>query len=248
VISLEAKMAGHFDAIGYPVDDREGLDELASLAAHKGKPQQVSGGYYIQFGFGDGPELWVQANTARQITGCNPHFRGSSALRARVEQPAPGKGLDGSLRATAIDAGEANYPFQCNLPDFAAVSLQLEPGRQIVLQVAAFAEQLQCFDNQEAFQKSQSALLNLASESFIPTGLFSDKGTSQPRSRAMLTGIVLKSELRRNRLTTVAYQYLLVRSLGGTFDVVAEPTIIKGPPPREGGIILASCWLTARPK
>ena len=243
-------MPGHFDAIGFPVDDREGLDELASLAAHKGQAQTVSGGFYIRFGFGDGPELWVQANTNRQIVGCNPHFAGAGALRAQVNQliAHPRSPLDGAMRATAIDADGAEYPFQCNLPDFAAAAATVKTGAKIRLQIAAFAEQLQVFADAEEFRKSQSPSMSLAAESFIPAGLFSRPGKEDAptRSKAMFTGTVLKSEFRSNKLTTVPYQYILVRSLGGTFDVVAEPAALKGVPPGSGMIVQAACWLSAR--
>jgi hypothetical protein len=247
---LEAMVPGHFDAIGFPIEDREGLDELASLAAHKGQPLQVSGGYYIRFGFGDGPELWAQANADRQIIGCNPHFAGSASMRARVDRlvPSPRLALDGALRATAINTGGADYPFQCDLPDFAGAAPQLRVGAEVDLQVAAFAEQVQCFASVDQFRADKSRSMNLATEAFIPSGLFDPSGKSEasPRSQAILSGSILSSELRSNRLTTVPYQYLLVRSLGGTFDVVAEQRLFGGSQPRKGGIIFGSFWLSAR--
>src|SRR3954452_3163964 len=107
----------HFSSIGFPVDDRQGLEALASLVAAKGRGVQVPGGAYIALAFADGVQAWAQANAKRQVIGCHPHFAGKSEVRVRVEKLTvdPRSAMDGSIAATAVEAEAAGYPLRCDI-------------------------------------------------------------------------------------------------------------------------------------
>src|SRR5438105_5069068 len=166
-------MVGHFDLLGFPVETPEALQQLASYAATRGEAVAVEKGYYIHFSAG-GPELWVQATPQRQLVGCNPHFAGKSKFRARIDSVCPdAQGpFDGSVQATAVETGGIDYPFQCDVPDFASVAPKLNAGGVAMFQIAAFADEIQWFKDDVAFRAAPSSIAKLATEAFIPSGLF----------------------------------------------------------------------------
>jgi len=241
----------HFSSIGFPVNDRQGLEALASLVAAKGRGVEVAGGGYIALAFKDGVQLWAQANAKRQVIGCHPHFAGKSVVRVRVGDlvPDPRSAFDGSVVATMVDEEAAGCPLRCDLPDYALAANGTTPGAALDLQIAAFAERLQYFANEDAF-RSDATINSLSTKAFIPTGLLAPDGKPrQPqRSEAIFTGRIRETELRSNPLTGLPYRHILVESLGGSFDVVADPQIIQGAPPQSGGLVFGSFWLSARIK
>ena len=81
------------------------------------------------------------------------------------------------------------------------------------------------------------------SESFIPSGLLGPG--NEVKAEAAFNGHVICVERRTNRLTGIEFIWCLVRSTGGTFDVVADPEVLPGHPP-VGGVISGSYWLSGR--
>lgn len=242
-------MADHFAAIGFLLKRPEDFVRLASRAARVGTAVRAPHGSYVSWSVGHGAELWVQVDEQRQPIGCHPHFAGSSRLRARVTAilPDPGAPMDGSLYATATEAGAAQYPFVVDVPDFNVRVAQLTVPADVTLQVAAFAYELQCFADDGEFLRPGNRVSKLATEAFIPSGLFQPDGRPihPPQARAIFTGYVRHSEQRSNLFSGRWFQYLTVQSLGGTFDVVADPSVVQGSPV-VGGVIFGSFWLSAR--
>jgi len=187
----------------------------------------------------------------------------------------PGYGpLGGSIHGWAAPEGDdpesGAYPFVVDIPNFACVREALVPGLTSVVQVAAFAHELSCYPSDEAFEEAQQAphrtlrarlgrLLQgrrkpppgFAPESFIPAGLvdramgWRGPSDSPPEAHAVLTGHVLAAALLTNPATGRAFHHLLVRSFGGSFDVVADPAIVVGEPVA-GGVVQGHFWLSGR--
>ena len=65
------------------------------------------------------------------------------------------------------------------------------------------------------------------------------------KAEAAFNGHVIAVERKTNQLTGSEFVWCLVRSTGGTFDVVADPEVLPGQPP-VGGVISGSFWLTGR--
>ena len=114
-------------------------------------------------------------------------------------------------------------------------------------QIAAFVHELAVFRSVAEYLASQTGEMKFAPESFIPSGLFRPGGESidPPKAQAIFTGRILESEMRMNELTNQPFQWVLVETLGGVFDVVADPEFIEFAPP-PGGILLGSFWLSGR--
>jgi len=245
-------MSSHFSTLGFPVSNQEGFAALVQMVAKVGTGVECERGWYIRWAAGEGIELWAQGDNQQQLIGCNPHFSGSSRVRAAVTAVLPDSraAMDGSLYCWAnpppgeVDTGE--YPFVVDLPDFYLKAHQLKCPSIVNLQVAAFAQQLECFDSDEAFQ-TRMAEARMAPESFIPTGLFKPDGAqiNPPQARAYFAGHVQEFQHRKNPWTTEPFVWLSVKTLGGTFDVVAHPTAVKGQP-HPGGVASGTFWLTAR--
>jgi hypothetical protein len=183
----------------------------------------------------------------------NPHFSGESAVRvglvARIIRP-DGTDLDGAFHGWVAPAGDnpesGCYPFVFDAPDF-QLHHQMHLPAIAEAQVVAFAHEVSLFTSPEAHAAWQTGEIKFASQSFIPSGLFSPGGesTEPPEAQAIFTGHILKTEIRRNELTGKRFYWALVETLGGKFDVLFDPELVADSP-TVGGVLSGAFWLSGR--
>jgi hypothetical protein len=89
--------------------------------------------------------------------------------------------------------------------------------------------------------------LKSASQSFIPSGLFTPAGDSTvpPEARAIFASHVLAADEKINVLTSRAFYWALVETFGGAYDVVIDSNLLPRVP-EVGGVISGSFWLSGR--
>lgn len=252
-------MPSHFSSIGISITSSTALEALAARLI-RGKSCEVFGtsqGRYFRHRSTCGAELWLQADRRRRLMGANPHFTGpgrlEAALTGRVQRPGESE-LDGALEGWAAPAlpgrpDSGQYPLVFDVPD-AARHLGLTFPRSEPVQVAAFAHELTLWPDEAAYLAAPpagdpaKAGPRLAVRSFVPTGLFGDS-QDPPRAEAALTGVVQEAARRVNELTGDVFWWILLASLGGTFDVVADPELVKTPI-RPGAVAQGTFWLSGR--
>jgi hypothetical protein len=213
----------------------------------------VTGGAYLRWVSGCGAELWLQAADDGDVIGMNPHFDAHSSVRVRLSARVcrPGEtALDGAFHGWADpqeDEPECGaYPFVFDSPDFARYAELDLPSVQTA-HVVAFAHEIQAFESPEAFDRSQPEERKFASQFFIPSGLFQPGGgeTDPPAALAVFAGHVLQADRRTNPATGRDFYWALVASHGGSYDVVADPSLLEEPPV-VGGVIQGQFWLSGR--
>lgn len=260
-------MPSHLTSIGIGLTSTAALEALAERVI-KDKACEIYGtsqGRYFRHRSPCGAELWLQADRRRRLMGVNPHFSGPGrvtvGLTGPVRRPEESE-LDGAMHGWAAPEDAARpesglYPLVFDVPD-AARHLGLGFPRVEPVQVAAFAHELTLWPDEAAYlaaplvpREKQSPGSDpsavpprLAVRSFIPTGLFAPSATS-PTAEAVLTGVVLGAERLTNELTGDVFWWLLVESLGGTFDVVADPELVRAPP-APGAVVQGAFWLSGR--
>src|SRR5262245_33655025 len=118
-------------------------------------------------------------------------------------------------------------------------------GSVVVVQLAAFAHELESYSSVEEFDRSQRSGLAYASKSFIPSGLFTPEGgeTVPPEAYAIFAGHVLETSLIRNPVTATDFCSCHVSTLGGEVDVVADPVLLNEGLVK-GGVVKGSFWLS----
>ena|SRR5689334_2281568 len=140
------------------------------------------------------------------------------------------------------------YPFVFDVPDLAAHPDVAVPGIATA-QIAAFAHEITCYDSLEAYEAEQDGEeVPFASQSFIPSGLFSASAGSPaqpPQPYALFTGHVVEAKEKKSVATGRAFHWVLVDILGGQYDVVIDPELLPRAP-RPGGILSGTFWLTGR--
>jgi hypothetical protein len=155
--------------------------------------------------------------------------------------------LEGTLEGWADPADETpesgTYPLSVDVPDFEISIADILFPRNLDIQVAAFAHLATCFPDEEAFAADGVKMggRGMAAKSFIPLGQFKDQ---QP-STALFCGEILEAQIKVNPATSGKYHHLLVETLGGQIDIVADIGVLLGEPRVEG---IAQCqgWLSAR--
>jgi hypothetical protein len=247
-------MPSQFSTIGFNVSSGEDLAALASRVAGEAERISTPPGEYLKWAPPSGEQLWLQITPDGDAMGMNPHFAGKSSIRlaveAKVARPAHTP-LDGTFLAWANPpAGAAtggDYPFVFDCPD-AATHLDLPLPATVTAQVAAFAQQVSLYESAAAYASSQAAEgVSSASQSFIPSGLFSPDGEPRnpPEPHALIAGHVLEAAARVNAVTGLRYWWALVETFGGTFDVVIDPELLADAP-RTGNVLAGWFWLSGR--
>ncbi len=246
-------MASHFSTIGLPVASAKDMNTLANRVGPLAEPLAASSGVYFRWSDPSGAEMWLQVNANNELIGMTPHYAGRSAVRvgltARVPSAGPSE-LDGSFHGWAAPMGDAPdtgcYPFVFDAPDYRLHEELSLPARREV-QIAAFAHEIAAFETVAAYEASQTDDLKFASQSFIPSGLFTPAGDSivPPQARAIFAGHVLAAGEKINVLTGRAFYWALVETYGGAYDVVIDSNLLPGVP-EAGGVISGSFWLSGR--
>lgn len=246
-------MPSHFSTVGMPVSSMEDINELAKAVAVQTKQLPSVDGTYLQWRSACGAELWLQLDQHREFAGINPHFHGPARMRVALTEylaSTTPSALDGSFHGwseptESTDGGEmtGNYPFVFDAPDASVHRNQALP-KVVDVQIAAFAHEVALFENEKAFFASQTEDgLKMASESFIPSGLFGERDGT--KALGLFVGKILAVEHKTNSLTQMSYWWVLVQSLGGQFDVVIDPELVDRPPV-VGGLVQGSFWLSGR--
>ena len=246
-------MANLFGALGFEASGRKDYEKMVRQAARSG--QQVGRGdryHYVRWLPGGGIELWVQMTPQETIVGCSPFFSGVGQMLMGVMQVAetPNRPTDGYFQGWAnpepghTDAGL--YPFAVSVPDFLLVRDKVLVSSIIELEVSGFADRMQCFLDDDEFQRRAVSQddSQLSSEAFIPVGVLDESG-GRPIAEAVLTGHVLSAEIRENPVSGRKFHALTIQTLGGLIDAVADPSYTTGLPQR-GGVVYGTFWLAGR--
>jgi hypothetical protein len=247
-------MTTHFAAIGVPLVAEDDLVEFIHKVSDQSEMYEVANGRYLRWSSSTGAQVWIQVDPDWNLVGCNPHFAGETRLTVglmhRIDRfdQSP---LDGSYDAWAgpreNDQLAGEYPFVFDSPDY--LLHQKAPLPRIAdVQLAAFAHRIAVFDSDEAFTGSQTSGIKLASESFIPSGLFAKDAEklATPEARALISGHVIVHKRLMNEVTGHFFHALEVDTLGGRLDVVVDPELAGDWDPAVGSVISGEFWISGR--
>ncbi|MEM8599952.1 MAG: hypothetical protein AAGF99_08525 [Bacteroidota bacterium] len=246
-------MPSHFSSIGLPVESEEEFVAFAEMAAQRAEVYEVRAGRYLRWASPTGAELWLHLNRVGDFVSLQPHFVGPSSLRVGVTASlnhSDDTELEGSFHGWASPDSEnpesGAYPFVFSAPDF-RVYADLTTPSVATAQIAAFAHEATVYSSVEAYNENQESKVKFSSQSFVPSGMFSSGGelNKAPQPLAIFTGHIIKSGAEINELSGVAFHWAAVETLGGTYDVVLDPSLLGEVPP-VGGVLQGSFWLSGR--
>ncbi|MEO0897975.1 MAG: hypothetical protein AAFY71_16320 [Bacteroidota bacterium] len=242
----------NFSNIGFPIATEEQLYELAERAYQQSMPYPSEKGTYYCYADPSGAELWIQISQENELIGINPHFRGSSSRRVGITTSLdrPPSIMDGGFHAWSEPQDPEKpdtglYPFVFDSPDYRLVDLK-DVGVESHIQLTGFTFELGVYQDEEAYMAQQEGKIKYSAESFIPMGLWGSGEEGQgPEATAMLAGTIKEAELKTNMLTGERFYSMLVETLGGEIDLVADPNIFEIEP-LVGGIAMGSFWLSGK--
>ena len=232
--------------IGFPISSQEELYRLIDQVYSLGQSISVRDGRYVRYLDSCGAELWLQLKGKKEFLGFNPHFEGKSRRTVCLmkEIPRPESTLDGAFYAWANPQDPQNpesgdYPFVFDTPNartFEGISLP----QSVTIQLAAFAHELHLYDSEEKFYQQQGAI-KYSAQHFIPAGLFEKDSKAQ----ASFAGTVKEWKKEDNLFSDGEFYWLLVDTLGGEVDVVADLMLIEQEP-KVGSILHGYFWLSGK--
>jgi len=244
-------MPSHLSDIGFDLKTQEDFEQLAIKTCQEGQAYRTTDGTYIKWSPGFGIELWAQLDRDDEIIGLHPHFHGKGRMRVNIVEKIMRPNstiLDAAYYgwSNPSDGGAENgdCPFVFDVPNYKIQEPRL--GSIVVVQLAAFAHELQSYSSVEEYDRSQGeGFGGYASKSFIPSGLFTPEGgdTLPPEAYAIFAGHVLATSLIRNPITATDFCWAHVSTLGGEVDVVADPVLLNNVIVN-GGVVKGSFWLS----
>lgn len=239
----------HFSALGVRVATEAEQVELADYLYTRGEGQRSRGGWYYSLGDGDGVELWLELRGEKSFVAIHPHLSGPTRRRVGLGAAVDRDGVAGFSGWANPEPGRpeaGSSPILFNVPDFRLLPAWSLPAEAVV-QLAAFGETLEFFDDDDAYLAAQAEReLKWGRQSFAALGTFAAE-TEPGRSpaSALLGGSVREWQLRKNQLTRNEYLWARVETLGGELDVVADPKEVARSPVA-GGIVFGRFWLSGR--
>ncbi len=266
-------MTDHFSVIGFKSNSAEKLAELIAKLPDTGAYSQPCGpGYYYRWESDSGSELWVHLakepggdREKLNIVGVTPFFHGKGRMPVRVMKKRQRPNDNAFEGAVFVEVEPGPRPHQCatvallDLVDYAVWANRVTPFLARA-QIAAFPHEITVYESEEAFAASQAdEKVKFAPESFFASGLFSPATQAGGQavfhdpsgenfdapSRAFFSGRVLSAAKRVNSVNGQSFHAALVKTLGGTIDVVADDLQITGDL-RTGSIIQGEFWLCAK--
>jgi len=246
-------MANHLACIGIHANDQATfgrvLDSLLKDTTSAGR----AGEHELKvWSDASGASYSFVFNPASKVECALPSFRAESRLRVRAIGFASHKSCRfcDPLEAEVVDAeGHVFYPFATQLDDIALVRERIQTGTELELAPCAFAESLQAWPDEADYQASRKPGKALrVSKVFVPNpaALLSKGGPPPPVApRVHFTGHVEAAAVRTNGVTGHTFQHALVKTYGGTYDVLAAADE-KTPLLRPGTIVRGNFWLVAR--
>ena len=255
-------MSNNLEQIGFIVNSDDDFLNLATNLANKSPIFETNKGVYIGWSESEnfGPELWIQAE-GNEIIGLHPYFRGKSEVYVgamNLDNSPDHSQLDASLYVwldpETDDPESGVCPCLIDMVRFLCYENVKFPFID-TLSVAAFPQEIEIYGSEDEYKNETSRFteeepenedmpLNMASESLIPVGLFGEEENAQAEPYAMFTGKIIETKKMINSHSQQEYIWALVKTLGGTVDVViAAEYAIK--PVVEGGIISGVFWMCA---
>ncbi|XOF32520.1 MAG: hypothetical protein ACL93V_10815 [Candidatus Electrothrix sp. YB6] len=248
-------MSSDLSDIGFDVNNEEAFYELIEKAYGKATSIKADKGTYFLYSDSSGAELWIQISKANQLVGVTPYYKGTGRRTVCLSENVYRKEneLDGAFYSWADPADKDDpesgvYPFVFDVPNHNSLGDVLLP-QDIEIQLSAFAQEVRYYENEEKFEKQQKGEAKWASQSFVSSGLFhpDEKSTPKkpPEAFGIFSGIIKQTEKKKNELTGQEFQWMLVDTLGGEVDVLADLTFFNTEP-KVGGVVQGQFWLTGQ--
>ncbi|MEO5946421.1 MAG: hypothetical protein ABIP79_06355 [Chitinophagaceae bacterium] len=247
----------NFSSIGFAVQTEEDFKELVQFCFDNGQKIQSSDGTYLIYTDSSGAELYGQLNLQNEVIGMNPHFKGKSKRKVCLTETylRPESELDGSFHCWADpqkenDPESGACPFVFDVPNYKTLG-QINYPTDFEIQLSAFAQEIDVYDSEEAFSDKQNPIvdnekeLKFASQSFVPSGLFSEKEHTLPQATGFFAGIIREWKILTNENTKEDFYWLLVDTLGGEVDIVYDPKLASNKP-KIGGVAQGIFWLSGK--
>ena len=247
-------MPNHFSTIGFDVQSKEEFVELAQLVKSKSQCIVTRQGEYFRWTGNPGEQLWLQYDSKGEFLGMNPHFNGKSSVKIELlscHRRQCDSMLDGTFQGgtktprTLHDENVSKFLF--DVPD-ASNYFDLDLPQIASAQIAAFAHEI---SNQTSGDQCNEAKLNNELK-FIYQSLedfyaLSDEAmiVDLPEAMVKLSGEVVESTELKNQITNRPYYWALVDTIGGSYDIVIDKSLINYLP-MPGHVLSGTFWLSGK--
>lgn len=192
-------------------------------------------------------ELWFPVKSGKiDIKGCEIHYQTDcfTNVSGADWQYLSEDNLSGMMRVWNGTDGEL-FPLNISVPNPALVP-PTDSEATYDCQISCFTQDLSIYDTVAEYEKEHP---DVASQSVIPCGTFSHNNDPdfKQSATAIIAGEVILCGKRQNSCTGEYYHHIRIKSLGMTFDIVADEHFITKPV-NIGSIVGGVFWLSGKMK
>lgn len=232
----------HYSDMGFSIKRLEDIQILIDNLYHRGISIPSSNGSYTVITVDENIEFWVQLRGSKFV-GLEFHYGSSNNIKVKfvsyIKDEEASK-LGGAIHVWYGD----EFPMILDVPNLDSYK-DLKEDDLIDVQVAAFADSLDIYDNKEEFDLSQKEEVKFAHESFIAKGMFQNDENAPYQAYAAFSGTINSFKKCTNSYSRREYYHFEVSCLGVVFDVLADPKFILKEP-RIGGILKGEFWMSGK--
>lgn len=236
-------MAPHFDCIGVSLTSMDDMMSLVNELVPQVEGQVTEeGGEFFLAEDPSGALVGVNVGGEGMVDCVKPSFATTTSVRVvpRGFSEDPECRFCDRLHVDVVDEnGELAYPLAIQLHNMAVARSSVPLDEPSMASVVGFAEELETWPDEDAYNANLSDELPLAPEALIPVGLFVDEGGA-PTAHVLLTGHIAEAAVRRNEWTGGAFRWAVVRTFGGEYEIVAP---MEAPPLVESSIVRGHFWV-----
>jgi hypothetical protein len=237
-------MGNHFACIGVEIEPPDDLAELISRIYNESEAvERNDGGWFHLARDVSGALIGINLNGDGEVECLTPSFAATSTVRS-----VPGTFLEDAecrfcdrLYIDVLDEdGELVYPMAVQLHDMALARDRIRLRTPTDASLAAFAEEISVWPGRAAYEAEQRGPPALDAESLIPSGLFVDSDEIVPEAHVLLTGRIVKAEVKESGWGGGAFRWAVVRTYGGDYEILAP---IAGPELTPDTIVQGTFWV-----
>lgn len=240
-------MLNDYSNFGLKIKNRNDLEKLVEHYKDSLTYLASDFGSYKLLSIDNCIELWFPCRNGKiDIDGCEIHYQTDCFTKVSGAdwQYLSEDNLSGMMRVWNGTDGEL-FPLNVSIPNTALVP-PTDSEATYDCQIACFAQDLNIYDNIKEYEEAHP---DVASQSVIPCGTFSHDNNPdfKQSATAIIAGEVILCCKRQNSYSGAYYHHIRIKSLGMTFDIVADESFVTRPV-NIGSIIGGVFWLSAKIK
>jgi hypothetical protein len=248
----------HFDCIGFSFSTEGVMQEEMARIYNSAQPiARRDGGRALIWNDESGARIVIMEGRLGDIECVTPSFAGESKLAISVSNyDSNDECRFCQVARSWIRKGDISFPIPLQFDTIVLIKNHIPRSEPITASITGFAEEFKVWETAADFQEDPSTIISdvVPAGSSGPlrwgVGSFAPAGGLEPdnertTAHAFMVGTVMETEVRVNSETSRRFEWALLETYAGQFDIVA-PLVDARPALQIGNVVMGTCWLVGQ--